>query len=187
LLLPARITRRKNIEFAIRVTAALRTHLPQASLVITGPPGPHNPRNEAYLQALNSLAEELDIRSGVHFLYQFGSDGQPLNLPDEVVAELYRLADLLIFPSLREGFGIPILEAGLTRLPVFAADIPPFRATGGPSIRLFDPQGNAEAVASDINTFLEQDQAYLFKNRVVSQYSWEAIIRTKLIPLIEGN
>ena len=112
LLLPARITRRKNIEFAIHTTAALRACMPCASLVITGPPGPHNPRNQAYLQSLIELASQLGIRPYVHFLYEMGENGEPLNLPDEAVAELYRLADVMIFPSLREGFGIPILEAG---------------------------------------------------------------------------
>jgi glycosyltransferase involved in cell wall biosynthesis len=187
LLLPARITRRKNIEFAIRTTAALQAILPEASLLITGPPGPHNPKNQAYLQALIELADDLGIRAHVHFLYQFGEDGEPLNLPEEAVAELYRLADLMIFPSLREGFGIPILEAGLTRLPIFAADIPPVRETAGSAIQLFDPRGDPQEVATRISKFLEQDQAYGLKRRVMDEYSWEAIIRTKLIPLIEGR
>jgi mannosylglucosylglycerate synthase len=187
LLLPARITRRKNIEFAIRVTARLRKMLPQASLVITGPPGPHNPKNVAYLRSLNQLADELGIRPNVHFLYEFGDSGEPLNLPEEVVAGLYRLADILIFPSLREGFGIPILEAGLARLPVFAADIAPFRASAGQTIQMFDPQGDPQAVAAQIRTFLEQDQAYQLKQRVITKYSWEAIVKTKLIPLIKGT
>lgn len=47
LLLPARITRRKNIEQAIAITGALRRQGLQPRLVITGPPGPHNPTNAA--------------------------------------------------------------------------------------------------------------------------------------------
>jgi len=56
MLLPARITRRKNIEFAIRVMAALVQARPTARLLVTGPPGPHNPKNVAYLHALWGLA-----------------------------------------------------------------------------------------------------------------------------------
>lgn len=52
LLLPARITRRKNIELAIAIVGA---HAPQARLVVTGPPGPHNPANALYLAELQAL------------------------------------------------------------------------------------------------------------------------------------
>ncbi|MFU8773415.1 MAG: glycosyltransferase family 4 protein, partial [Anaerolineales bacterium] len=131
MLLPARITRRKNIEFAIRVTTEVVRQLPEAALIVTGPPGPHSSKNISYLESLNLLVEELGISGNVHFLYQLGEDNQPLYLPDEVIADFYRLADLLLFPSQREGFGIPILEAGLLRLPIFAADIPPFRESAG--------------------------------------------------------
>ena len=56
LLLPVRITPRKNIELAVRVTAALRSHFPNPVLVVTGPPGPHNPANAAYFARLRSCA-----------------------------------------------------------------------------------------------------------------------------------
>jgi glycosyltransferase involved in cell wall biosynthesis len=56
LLLPARITRRKNIEFALEVLASLRREGGQdARLLVTGPPGPHNPGNLAYLEQLLQL------------------------------------------------------------------------------------------------------------------------------------
>ena len=52
-------------------------------------------------------------------------------LPDAVIADFYRLADALLMPSREEGFGIPVLEAGLSRLPIFCADIPPLRELAG--------------------------------------------------------
>jgi glycosyltransferase involved in cell wall biosynthesis len=45
LLLPVRITPRKNIEFAMRVLGVLRKDFPSAQIVVTGPLGPHNPAN----------------------------------------------------------------------------------------------------------------------------------------------
>ncbi len=68
LLVPVRITGRKNIEFAIRILAALRDRMPRAGLVVTGPPGPHNPRNAAYLESLKTLRAELGLEQAVHFL-----------------------------------------------------------------------------------------------------------------------
>ncbi len=60
-LLPSRITRRKNIEYAIRVTAEARRFLGDVRLLVTGPPGPHNPTNQTYLQELLALVNRLDL------------------------------------------------------------------------------------------------------------------------------
>lgn len=187
MLLPARITRRKNIQFAIQVTAELRDRYPCVALVVTGPPGPHNPKNIAYLQALKELRRELEVDPNVHFLFEQGADGQPLHLPDDVIGDLYRLADLLLFPSRREGFGIPILEAGLTRLPVFAADIGPVRESAGELAQVFDPGGDPAAVANAISGYLENDRAYKLRKRVLNQFTWRSIVKHKLIPILEES
>ena len=192
MLLPARVTRRKNLEFAIRVTAALARHpqkglrKPQATLVITGPPGPHNPTNIAYLESLQVLREELGAVEHVHFLYEHGADDRPLHVTDAMVADFYQLADLLLFPSRREGFGIPPLEAGLTRLPIFAADIPTLHESTGDLAHLFDPEGDPQAVADAIAIHLASDQAYHMRRRVLGQFTWQAVLERYLIPLIEA-
>jgi glycosyltransferase involved in cell wall biosynthesis len=185
MLLPARITRRKNIEFALRVTAALKGQTPHPTLLVTGPPGPHNPKNIAYLESLKTLRAELGLDEQVHFAYELGESDQPLILPDAVVADLYRLADLLLFPSLREGFGIPVLEAGLARLPVFAADIPPVRESSGDFAVLFDPKGDAESVAGEIAAHLKNDRAYHLKQRVLEYFTWHRILTNDLLPLLQ--
>lgn len=185
MLLPARITRRKNIEFAIRVTAALSRHKPQATLVVTGPPGPHNPTNVAYLESLQALRQDLGVTEQVRFLYEYGASNQPLHLTDAMVADLYWLADLLLFPSRREGFGIPVLEAGLARLPVFAAHIPPVQESAGDLAYLFDPDGAPAAVADAIADHLGGDLAYQLRRRVASQFTWQAVLNNHLLPLIQ--
>jgi len=184
MLLPARITRRKNIEFAIRVTAALTRRHPQATLVVTGPPGPHNPTNIAYLESLRALREELGVAERVRFLYEQGDRADPFHVTDAIIADLYHLADLLLFPSRREGFGIPPLEAGLVRLPVFAADIPPLQESAGHLAHLFDPEGDPEAVAQAIADHLAGDPAYQLKRRVLSQFTWDAVLERHLLPLL---
>lgn len=185
LLLPARITRRKNIEFAIRVTAALTQQMPQATLVVTGPPGPHNPKNVAYLESLQALRRELAVADRVHFLYEHGEKGSPLHVTDTMVSDLYRLADLLFFPSRREGFGIPVLEAGLVHLPIFAADIPSVRESAGELAHRFDPDGDPATVARAIAAYLEADGTYQLRRRVLNRFTWNAILDHHLIPLLQ--
>jgi glycosyltransferase involved in cell wall biosynthesis len=187
ILLPARVTRRKNIEFAIQIMAALVSHMPRATLIVTGPPGPHNPKNLAYLQSLLQLKVETGVESRVHFLYEQGESGKPLHLSDEVVADFYRLADILLFPSRREGFGIPILEAGLSRLPIFATDIPPIRESAASLSTLFDPQEEPGEVALKIANFLDQDRTYQLRRRVLHRYTWRSIFENQLLPLIEAS
>lgn len=184
MLLPARITRRKNIEFAVRVTASLKREKPQTTLLVTGPPGPHNPTNIAYLKRLQELREKLGVKDRVHFLYEFGEDGKPLYVTDNMMADLYHLSDLLFFPSRREGFGIPPLEAALMRLPIFASNIPPVRESTDGCAHYFDPLGDPDAVASSIFDYLKDDQVYHLRKHVSRGFHWETIVRQQLIPLI---
>src|SRR5262249_3636092 len=131
MLLPARVTRRKNIEFGIRITAALRARGLSPQLVVMGPLGPHNPANAAYLQELKTLSEQHGVGQSIIFLQEHGT------VSDAARRDLFLLADLLLFPSAQEGFGIPILEGGAARLPVFCSDIPPFRETAGERAHYF--------------------------------------------------
>jgi mannosylglucosylglycerate synthase len=185
MLLPARITRRKNIEFGLHVTAALSKRMPKAALVVTGPPGPHNPANADYLDRLRTLRHDLGLAGSVHFLYEHGENGQPLHVTDAMMSDFYQLADLLLFPSRYEGFGIPVLEAGLARLPVFASDIPPVRESAGDWVRRFAPDSDPADVAASIADVLASCRPFQLRRRVLEHYTWQAKVCDELIPLIE--
>ena len=181
MLLPARVTRRKNIELAVRITAALAGRGLSPKLVVMGPLGPHNPANAAYLTELKALAAELGAAQSVVFLQEHG------HVSDAARRDLYLTADLLLFPSLREGFGIPVLEAGAARLPVFCSDIPPFRESAGDSAHYFGLDEEPGAIAGRITAFLAGDDASRLRQRVLSEYSWPRIVESKIVPLIEGR
>jgi len=180
LLLPVRLTPRKNIELALRAVAALRRQMPQAMLLVTGPEGPHNPANAEYRRRLLALRDELGLRGAAHFV----AEHTPEFLPDAVVADFFRLADALILPSREEGFGIPLVEAAITRLPVFCADIPPLRDLGGDDATYFSPEADPEAVAAMIAARLQADPAYRFAARARRSFSWEAIYTAHVAPLL---
>lgn len=185
MLLPARITRRKNIEFAVRVTAALIAYKPQATLLVTGPPGPHNPANVAYLESLRDLREGLEMTGRVHFLYECGEGETTLHVTDAMMADLYRLADAVLFPSRREGFGIPVLEAGLARLPIFCADIVPFHESGEGVAHFFSLDESPPQIARRIAAFLAKDRAHRMRRRILRRYTWSAILDREIMPLLE--
>jgi glycosyltransferase involved in cell wall biosynthesis len=186
LLLPARITRRKNIEQAINILGALRGLGHDARLLVTGPPGPHNPANAAYLAELLALRERSGAGEAAIFLYAAFTDeaGRPRDVSDAMLADLFRLADGLLFPSRYEGFGIPALEAGLSGIPIFCSDIPPLRATAGDAALYFGHDEPPLTTARRIAAALAHDPRYRLRRRVRTGFTWEAIYRQTIAPLL---
>ncbi|NYD21005.1 glycosyltransferase [Kineococcus aurantiacus] len=70
-------------------------------------------------------------------------------VPEEHLPGLYATADALVYPSLVEGFGLPMLEAMAAGTPVVASDIPVFREVGAEAA-LFAAPGDAAAWAQQV-------------------------------------
>lgn len=70
---------------------------------------------------------------------------------DADLAGLYRAAVALIFPSLQEGFGLPLVEAMAMGTPILASQIPVFAELGSGVVRFFDP-----ADASSLRQAIEE-------------------------------
>ena len=180
LLLPVRITPRKNIELALHVCANLKKAFPDAKLVVTGPLGPHNPDNLEYFDRLIALREELGLINAVCFLAELS----PEYIPDAIVSDFYHLADMLFLPSREEGFGIPILEAGLAGLPVFCSDIPPLRSLGGAQATYFSPDADPCELADTIADYLSSNPVFRLRTSIREQYMWENIYARDIAPLL---
>ncbi|HTD48604.1 MAG TPA: glycosyltransferase family 4 protein [bacterium] len=185
LLLPVRITRRKQIEYALHVVAELVRRELAVRLLITGPPGAHTPGNRAYLDELRGVRHRLGLDDQVVFCADLpGPRGGRLRLSDRTMADLYLLADALILPSRREGFGLPLLEAALARLPAWTSDLPPLREVGGDAIHTFDLADPPAAVALRLIHTLMEERGYRLRRRVLASYTWEGIMRERIIPLL---
>jgi glycosyltransferase involved in cell wall biosynthesis len=180
LLLPVRITPRKNIELALHVLARLRRTYPQAVLVVTGPLGPHNSANIEYFGKLLALRDSLSLQKSAFFLAEMADD----YLPDAVISDFYKLADAMILPSREEGFGIPVLEAGLAGIPVFSADIPPLRDLGLNDVTFFSLDETPELIAAQIVDKLFSSPQLGFRARVRSEYGWPEIYKNQIDPLL---
>lgn len=187
LLLPVRITPRKNIELALRTLAAL-TLSPspkgrgetKPALIITGPLGPHNPANTEYFEQLKTLRGELGLEGAAHFLAELHQGF----LPDEVIADFYRLADAIFLPSREEGFGLPVLEAAFSRLPVFCTDIPPLRALAGERATYFAPEADPRTVAAQVQARLAAEVSYQAAARARQTFTWEHVYAHHIAPLL---
>jgi glycosyltransferase involved in cell wall biosynthesis len=180
LLLPVRITPRKNIELALRVVASLQKSFPRVKLIVTGPPGPHNPANRIYFQKLVVMRDELRLKGVFHFLAELSDD----YLPEVVIADLYHLSDALFLPSREEGFGIPVLEASIANKPVFCSDIPPLREIASDYGFYFSPDGDPVDIAKLVVDNLNASPIYGLRTKVRSVYTWERIYNERITPLL---
>jgi len=77
----------------------------------------------------------------------------------EQVAGLYRSAAALVFPSLYEGFGLPVLEAMSSRCPVACSQTTSLPEVAGGAAELFDPL-DVDAIASAVLRVLESPESY---------------------------
>ena len=183
LLLPVRVTPRKNIELALQTVKELQKQFPQVALVVTGPLGPHNGNNVHYFEQLKILREELELEDSVHFLAELVDSF----LPDEVIADFYRIADALFFPSREEGFGIPLIEAAFSHLPAFCADILPLRELGLEDATFFSPDEDPVKVAAMIAEYFKSSLPARLSMRARASFRWEAIYRQHIEPILSEN
>jgi glycosyltransferase involved in cell wall biosynthesis len=186
---PTRIVPRKNIELSIKVTAAFkRMFRLKTKLIVTGPPDPHNPESMKYYRRLKKLAKEEGCTRDIIFLYEhFVAKGFRLKVTMLIIRDLYLISGCLLFPSFSEGFGIPILEAGLLKRPVVCSDIPSHAMIGGDDVLKINPLGNPEKIANKIMVFLHRDITRPLFKRVMKRYTWRRIFREKILPLIHND
>jgi len=181
LLTPSRLTPRKNVELALRVLAALRSSAPEARLIVTGAIDPHDASSRAYLERLEELGARLGLADSVAFL----SEEMRSRDAVAIVRDLYQLADMLLVPSRDEGFGLPLIEAAVARLPIVCPAIPALVELAGNDATLFDPDASPADIARLIEGRLAPDPAYRFAARVRSNFTWSAIYRDRIAPLVE--
>ncbi len=116
----------KNLPFllnAFRLACDRGLLPPNAKLVILGREGPETAR-------LHRIVSQQKIAENIVFLS---------GISDELLSTLYLRSELVIAPSLLEGFGLPVGEALDSGARVVCSDIPAFRAIGAGRCVFFDP------------------------------------------------
>lgn len=135
---PANYWPHKNHAALLRAFRELVDRHPSLHLVLTGATATGE-------QRVRNLIDDLGLRSRVRILGYVDRDVMP---------ELYRRARMLVFPSLYEGFGLPILEAFHSRVPVVASDVGSCPEVAGDAALLVDPNAPG-SIAGAIERLLE--------------------------------
>lgn len=131
LLCVGRLNVRKNVDRLIDALTARGVLTEEAPLVVVGEP------DGLALRGTDPADRRVRFVGGVD---------------DGVLRWLYENCRLFVFPSLDEGFGLPVLEAALAGAPMVLSDIPPFRELA-PRACFFDPRDErsiADAVATEL-------------------------------------
>jgi glycosyltransferase involved in cell wall biosynthesis len=144
----------KNQEVLIRALPMLE---PDVVLLLAGHPEPYDAQ-------LRALAQSLGVTARVRF-----ADYVP---PADLEA-LWRIAACGAFPTLAEGFGIPVVEAMARGVGVAASDIPVLREVGGDVPRFFDPHDPA-AAAQAIGATLADPRAGARGPARAARFTWAA-------------
>ncbi|MEM0133841.1 MAG: glycosyltransferase [Thermoplasmatales archaeon] len=80
------------------------------------------------------------------------------NISYEQLNIIYNACDVMLFPSLYEGFGYPLVEAFATGLPVVASDIEVFRETSGGNAAILRDPNDAVSLAEGVRSALESSE-----------------------------
>lgn len=181
---PVRLVRRKNLELGIKIASAMVKKGINYKYIITGNLDQHQ-EIQSYYQSLKKLIEELGLQQNVFFLTEFLSSLENGKINRQVdVEEIYMISDFLLMTSSIEGFGLPLIEAGLSRTPIFTSDINPFHEIGTTNINYFSLNDDPEKIATMIlHRMKKLPQAYFYR-KVIKKYSVLVIFTKKIIPLI---
>jgi glycosyltransferase involved in cell wall biosynthesis len=120
---------------------------------------------------LRRRAHELGLDADTRFLGWVG---------DDELEELYAAASCFVFPSLYEGFGLPVLEAMARGVPVACSDRGSLPEVAGSAARLFDPEQPA-AITEAIETLLldraEADRLAAAGRTRAAEFTWQETAR----------
>ena len=164
---------RKNLVAAIDAHSSLRLKRSDVPpLVVAGKEGWRRSSWEPSLRAAVASGDVVHLGS----------------VDDRSLAGLYAGADMLIFPSHYEGFGLPVLEAMACGCPVVASDLPVLREVAADAALFVQPR--ADEIASGITVLLEDRE---LRKRLQSAgleraktFSWEESAR-RLVAAVEAT
>jgi len=112
-------------------------------------------------------------------------EGKELTCEKEVVRDLYLIADLLFMPSFQEGFGIPLLEAGLLRVPIVCSNISSFQEVCGENVHYFSLEDSPSKIADTVIACLEKSRCSRMSRHIKEHYLLDKIYHRTLLPFLQ--
>lgn len=170
--------KRKNLPALILAFSKIKAAgYDNLKLVLAGPL-PANAHDSDYQLVLDTINQTGQQNSVV----------MPGYLPDAALETLYKNALIYVFPSVNEGFGIPVLEAFSNSLPVLVANNTCLPEVGGDAVLTFDPfdiDDMRNKIMMALNDGRLREQLIAKGNDRLAQFSWHKTA-TRLIAVFES-
>jgi glycosyltransferase involved in cell wall biosynthesis len=163
------IHERKNIVKLIHAFAGLVNHRGYSGkLLITG-----NVSGAPYQRKMKKICDASVRETGMENKIVFTG-----YISEQELDSLFRMAGLLIYPSLYEGFGIPILEAMKMGLPVITSNITAMPEVAGGAAYLVDPnsiEDMTSAMSEVLQNKILREEMIEKGLRLVHPYTWKNV------------
>ncbi len=181
---PSRITPRKNLELSIHIIRGIKLLGYNVLFILTGAYDPHEERAVAYYRRLRYWINELGLRDNIAVLAEYRFRDRKKLVPDRIfIRDLYLMADLLLMTSKDEGFGLPLLEAGMIKLPIACSEIPPFKELGE-GVCFFGLDEPPLSIAGRIIEYLARTNTLKMFRNVMRGYIWDVICKREVFPFL---
>jgi glycosyltransferase involved in cell wall biosynthesis len=152
---------RKNLGAVLEAFDRVRREIPEATLLLVGDAGWRTGDLDARLARAGSSV----IRAG--------------RFPLDELARTYASADCFLFPSLREGFGLPPLEAMASGLPVVCSNRPSLPEVVGDAALTAEPDDHDALASAVVSILLDHARAADLRTRGLAQsasFTWSATV-----------
>ena len=181
---PSRITPRKNLELSIHIVRGIKMMGYDVLYIMTGAYDPHESRAVSYYRRLRYWIKELDLESNIVISAEYRFKNKKKLIPDRMfIRDLYLMADLLLMTSKDEGFGLPLLEAGMIKLPIACTAIPPFLEIGEDAC-FFGLDEHPVSIAGRITEYLKHTNTHNMFRSVMKKYVMEVVCTRELMPFL---
>jgi glycosyltransferase involved in cell wall biosynthesis len=184
MLMPSRVVPRKNIEYGIKLLAEIKKKHKFGKIIITGKAHAQRPELRKYYHDLKQLALDHGLEKDVIWLSEQVHKGKEVYIDDQMIVDLFQVCDALLFPSIKEGFGIPLLEASLVRMPAICSNIEVHQELGFDHIYV-DINKEPKTHVDKVVDFYKQNPMTKNRKRVLANYSWDSIYEDHLEPLFK--
>ncbi|MCK5080942.1 MAG: glycosyltransferase, partial [Candidatus Moranbacteria bacterium] len=108
-------------------------------------------------------------------------------IDNEELPVLYEQAEIFIFPSLYEGFGLPLIEAMISKTPVICSDIECFQEIAGDAARFYKAQSQQDLQKAMLEVIMKpevKEKLVQKGTKNATKYSWEKSARETLATFI---
>ena len=154
--------------------------------VLTGAYDPHEKKAVSYYRRLSYWIKELGLKNNIAVLAEYRFRDKEKIVPDRIfIRDLYLMADLLLMTSKDEGFGLPLLEAGLIKLPIACSEIPPFLEVGT-DVCFFGLDDPPLSIAGRIVEYLSRTNTHKMFRRVMKNYVLDIVYKQQFMPFLNG-